>query len=142
MRPSFKVPVDRAVYEPWHHVVTEEEDFYACANQFDIGIAPLLGSAFSRSKSPVKVMEYGAQGVPSVASDVEPYSKYIIHGETGFLAKTDDDWLKYLSLLASDDDLRVKMGAAAREQAKLWSIESKWELWAKAYESLFNGGFR
>ena len=46
-------------------------------------------------------------------------------------------WLRYLSLLAADDELRAKMGEAAREMARRHLIEDGWTAWRDAYESLF-----
>jgi len=34
-----------------------------------------------------------------VLSDVRPYSDSVEHGVTGFLAKTQKDWVEYLSKL-------------------------------------------
>jgi glycosyltransferase involved in cell wall biosynthesis len=56
-------------------------------------------------------------GVPTIASDTEPFREAIKHGETGFVAKTIDDWYKYLDLLVSDRSKRVQIGEAARNDA-------------------------
>lgn len=136
-RPTFKVPVDRVHFEQWHHVVDDEEDYYS-HNDFDIGIAPLLDTAFVRCKSAIKCIEYGARGIPVVASDVQPYRDYIEHGVDGFLAKTEHEFLKYLSELAGDEELRLKMGAAARAKAEQHKIESNWTKWEAAYEGMWN----
>jgi len=42
-----------------------------------------------------------------------------------------------MSELASDEGLRNKMGAAAREQARQYTIEEGWERWATTYGNLF-----
>lgn len=84
---------------------------------FDIGLAPIVDNKFNRGKSALKVTEYGAAGIPSIASDVAPYSRYIEHGVTGFLVKKPKEWGKYIRLLLSDADLRHSMAAAAKKQA-------------------------
>lgn len=48
-------------------------------------------------------------------------------------------WLRYLSLLAADDELRAKMGEAAREMARRHLIEDGWRAWAEAYRGLRPG---
>jgi glycosyltransferase involved in cell wall biosynthesis len=127
---------DRAVFSPWIPVYEDAPGYYATID-FDIGLAPLLDSPFSRSKSNVKILEYGARGIPSIASDCEVYRSFITHGVNGFLVKRDHEWLHYLSELASDEGLRRKMGEAARETARNLTIEGNWRRWAGAYEGLF-----
>lgn len=135
-RPTFKVPVDRVHFEPWHSI-TEDDAGYYSSFDFDIGICPLLETSFARSKSALKAIEYGARGIPVVTSDATPYRSYIEHGYNGFLAKTEHEWLKYLSLLASDEDLRLKMGNNARAVADLYRISDRWKQWEAAYEGMF-----
>lgn len=127
---------DRVVHVPWIPVFERPREYYETAD-FDIGLAPLLGTPFDLSKSDVKVLEYAARGIPSIATDCEVYRGFIRHGENGFLVKRDHEWLKYMSLLAADDALREKMGQAAREDARKRTIEANWQLWARAYSSLF-----
>jgi glycosyltransferase involved in cell wall biosynthesis len=126
-RPTFKAG-DRAYFTKWVHVVDYPEKFYTSPD-WDIGLAPVVPNAFNASKSSLKVLEYGALGIPTIASDYYPYTDYIRHGETGFLVKRDHEWLGYMSELASDDGLREKMGAAAREQARGFTIEKGWIRW-------------
>jgi hypothetical protein len=135
-RDTFQAPAGRVFHAPWVPVWKQPREFYA-AIDFDIGIAPLYPTAFARSKSAIKVIEYGARGIPSVASDIEPYRDVITHGTDGFLVKRDHEWLAYLSLLASDDALREKMGAAAREMAARHVISTGADAWAGAYAGLF-----
>jgi glycosyltransferase involved in cell wall biosynthesis len=61
----------------------------------------------------------------------------IEHGVNGFLVKQDHEWLSYMSLLASDDGLRAKMGEAARAMAARYVIEDGWKLWESAYGAMF-----
>jgi glycosyltransferase involved in cell wall biosynthesis len=133
---DFRTPADRTFHVPWIDIVSKPRLYYR-AIDYDIGICPLLDTQFARCKSAIKALEYFSRGTPVVASDVLPYRNFIRHGETGFLCKYDHEWLKYLSLLAGDEDLRLKMGAAAKEEARKWTIENNWQLWADAYEGLF-----
>lgn len=126
---------ENTVFTPWITVHEQPEAYYG-AIDFDIGLAPLVDSTFSRSKSALKALEYAALGIPVVASDVEPYREFILHGVTGFLVRYDHEWGKYLSELASDVGLREEMGAKAREAARSWVIEDGWKLWEQAYASL------
>ena len=96
--------------------------YYETMN-FDIGLAPLVDNAFNISKSFLKPLEMNALGIPVLASDVGPYRGYVKDGVNGFLIRQDHEWLKRLSELASDDGLREKMSASARERAREWTIE-------------------
>jgi glycosyltransferase involved in cell wall biosynthesis len=136
-----KFKVKDALFMPWIHVTDEPELYYRVID-FDIGICPLLDTKFSRSKSPVKALEYMARGGVVVASDIEPYRLLVKHGYNGFLVKREHEWLKYLSLLASDEALRLEMKANALKTAAEWTIEKNWQQWVSAYESMFPVGWK
>lgn len=133
-RPTFKV--NRAVFTEWVQVNDHEREYFTLPD-WDIGLAPIAPTTFNASKSALKALEYGALGIPVIASDWYPYRDFVKHGETGFLVKRDHEWLSYMSELAHDEGLREKMGAAAREQARQWTIEEGWKLWASTYQNLF-----
>lgn len=135
-RPTFKVPAKRSVFTQWVQVNDDQFTYYRLPD-FDIGLAPLTPDVFNQSKSPLKALEYGALGIPVIASDWGPYRDYVRHGETGFLVRRDHEWLKYMSELAADPDLRESMGQKAREQAREHTIEGNWQRWDAAYKSLF-----
>lgn len=139
-RDKFKAEPERSFFVPWIHV-TDHPQVYYRAIDFDIGICPLKSTQFSRSKSWIKALEYFSRGIPVVASDVEPYRRFIDHGVNGFLCKTDHEWLKYLSLLARDEELRLKMGEAAKEKARENTIETHYAEWVNAYRMLFPIGW-
>lgn len=134
-RPTFKAG-DRASFGRWVQVNDDAEGFYRSMD-FDIGLAPVSPTKFNASKSCLKALEYAALGIPVIASDYHPYRDFVRHGETGFLVKRDHEWLKYMSELAADDELRESMGAKAREVARQWTIEEGWTLWDEAYRGLF-----
>lgn len=108
--------------------------------KWDIGICPLIDDEFNRNKSHIKWMEYATYKIPSVASDVYPYRepingvKVIEHGKTGFLAKTQKDWEKYLTKLIESRELREEIGNNAYEYIKKeWQMKDHY----KQYEELF-----
>jgi len=103
---------------------------------FDIGLAPLTDTVFNRSKSPIKTLEYAAVGIPVVASDVGPYSEFVVDGVTGFLCRRPGEWSRRLDELANDQALREEMGRKAREHAAQFTIQRNWHRWAQAYEGL------
>ena len=84
---------DRVAFSTWTHIVDEPEKFYGSMD-FDIGLAPIYPTSFARSKSAIKALEYGALGIPVIASDCDAYRDYVLHGVTGFLVKRDHEWLR------------------------------------------------
>jgi glycosyltransferase involved in cell wall biosynthesis len=91
------------------------ENLFETLSQTDINLAPIVANPQRCSKSAVKFLESALVGVPTVASNLEPYQD-IIHGETGFLAGSTEEWYRCLLSLIDSPDLRRKMGQAAREQ--------------------------
>ena len=100
----------------------------------DIAIAPIKDTQFNRCKSNIKWLEHSMLKVPMVLSDVTPYSSSVTHGKDGFLAKTTNDWVKYLSLLIENPAERKKIGENAYQKVtKDWVIEN----FLPKYEELF-----
>lgn len=54
-------------------------------------IAPIEDNVFNRSKSSLKIIEAMGLKCPVIASNIENYSKTIIHGVNGFLANNNKD---------------------------------------------------
>lgn len=87
---------------------------FARSLRLDIGLAPLADSVFARSKSALKFEEYTALGIPTVASDVEPY-RQAFGGldRAGWLAKSTGDWIEALAHAITDAPARAAMVDAA-----------------------------
>jgi glycosyltransferase involved in cell wall biosynthesis len=109
--------------------------YYRCID-FDIGLAPLAEIPFNLAKSPIKSIEYGALGIPVIASAYGPYADYVLDGVTGFLVRREHEWGRYLKLLVEDRALREAMGRKAKEQAAEWTIQQGWRRWAEVYEEV------
>lgn len=105
-------------HSDWHNGI----DDYLAAIDFHVGLAPLRPSLFNKSKSALKAMEYGALGIPIIASNCGPYADYVRHGETGFLVDRPHEWAIYLRELVSDPNLRETMGQKARSHAASTSL--------------------
>jgi glycosyltransferase involved in cell wall biosynthesis len=85
------------------------------AQRWDLAVAPLIDTPFNRCKSDLKLLEYGALGIPAVFSDVGVYDS-CEHGETGLLAaNTTEAWTEAIGSLLQDPGLRERIGRAARE---------------------------
>jgi glycosyltransferase involved in cell wall biosynthesis len=94
--------------QPW----TELPRLY---RRVDINLAPLeLNNPFTECKSNLKYFEAGIMGIPTVASDIAAFRRSITHGDNGYLCRTEEDWFRCLSRLATDSSFRKKMGSRAR----------------------------
>jgi glycosyltransferase involved in cell wall biosynthesis len=125
----------RSRWTPWK---SDVGDYYKGID-FDIAIAPSEDTVFNRSKTWIRALEMGALGIPIVAQNSLPYSDYVIDGKTGFLVDTEQEWEDRLNELIHDPEMRAEMGAAAKEQAALWTIEEGWTKWQDAYEHAVKG---
>ena len=90
------------------------------SSRIHIGLAPLMDTAFNRSKSAIKWMELSACGIAGVFSDLHPYRAILEGGEVGVLATSDtESWFAAIDALVMDRSLRLNM--AWRAQEKLYS---------------------
>lgn len=108
---------------PQKNINWSEEVETSILSKCHVGIMPLIDDQFARGKSAYKLIQYQAANLPSVASPVGENKNVIIHGENGFLATTNEDWIKYLTLLNSDSELLLKMGKKASNCAYEYSLE-------------------
>ena len=70
---------------------------------FDVGIAPLRANDFTRCKSDIKYLDYGALGIPGIFSRGPAYEQTVRHLETGYLADNDPEaWEEGLNRLLDD----------------------------------------
>lgn len=104
-----------------------EEEEVKLIHQLDIGIMPLNDSPWEQGKCAYKLIQYMACGLPVVASPIGMNKEVVKHGENGFLASTPEEWIKYLSLLLSDPELRKKMGTAGRKLVEeKYTLDHNW----------------
>jgi glycosyltransferase involved in cell wall biosynthesis len=101
---------------------------------FDVGIMPLWDSVWTRGKCGYKILQYMGVGTAVVASDVGANNQIITSGENGFLARTEDDWVKNIATLIENRELRRSLGMRGREL-----VEQKYSLehFANVYVDLF-----
>jgi len=92
----------------------------------DVNLAPLeLNNPFTECKSSLKYFEAAILGIPTVASDLEPYRKSVAHGENGYLCRTEEEWFHSISRLIEEPSLREKMGSMARKDALInWTTRA------------------
>ncbi|WP_206811080.1 methyltransferase domain-containing protein [Paradesulfitobacterium ferrireducens] len=112
--------------------------------RWDFGIAPLIDSVFTRSKSDIKFLDYGVQGIPGIFSAMPVYQDTVKHMENGLLAGTAEEWEDCLERLISDRDLRLRLGRNVHKEvwtqrmlahsASNWAVSIR-NLLSKADES-------
>ncbi|WP_460759175.1 glycosyltransferase family 4 protein [Niabella terrae] len=117
--------------------VSEKEDFGAqtrwfewkeeteakLIGQFDIGIMPLGNSKWELGKCAYKLIQYGACGVPGLASNVGMNSEIIKPGETGWLVNSPLDWMRFIIRMKENARETKAMGENARKL-----VEEKYSL--------------
>ena len=82
----------------------------------DVGIMPLLDSPWERGKCAYKLIQYMACALPTVSSPVGANLDVVIEGETGFFARSQEDWADRLECLLRDEGLRKRLGEKGRER--------------------------
>lgn len=100
---------------------------------FDVGLAPLVDTPFNRGKTTTKLLEYGAAGIPTIASAVGQYTEWIDEGVNGWLVRDPSEWLPYLITL-TDDQHRRALGEAAREKARESEVSRQVHHWEAVFE--------
>jgi glycosyltransferase involved in cell wall biosynthesis len=121
----------RVVNESWQ--AEKEQDQLA---SFDIGIMPLWDSIWTRGKCGFKILQYMAAGLPVVASDVGVNGEIITHGQNGYLAREQADWIEGISQLVQSAEQRRTFGLRGRQL-----VEQKYSLegYATRYAELLRG---
>jgi glycosyltransferase involved in cell wall biosynthesis len=101
---------------------------------FDVALAPLELNDFNLCKSNLKYLDYGMGGIPAVYSRMPTYSD-VVHGQTGLLAETQDEWYRSLCDLIEQEELRRHIATEARAAVlRDYNIEDRIVLWERAYE--------
>jgi len=129
---------DRIEYYPW--VDSDAYPLKLGSLDLDIGICPVEDTMFSKGKSNLKQLEYGAFNIPSVCSDIEfgPYSHpngVTEHGVDGMLTKnTTEGWVENLQFLIDNPSERVEMGKKYRQKVEqLYNIKEGWVEWRNLF---------
>lgn len=94
------------------------EDEVRDLQSFDIGLMPLMDDPWSWGKCGLKIVQYQGVGIPVVCTPVGINQDLIKDGENGFWAKTSEEWVKKLSLLIENRELRMTMGLKGRQKVE------------------------
>lgn len=103
----------------------------------DIGVMPLPDEPFARGKCGYKLIQYGACGLPVVASPVGVNTEIVVEGETGFLADKPEAFVAALARLLADKALRERQGAAGRARVvELYSLAAHEKRFVQAFDDI------
>jgi hypothetical protein len=98
--------------------------------KIDIGIAPLADHPFNRCKSHLKILEYGALGIPVVASDLEPYRDCPVVRAT---PNDPNDWADRILEWVGSPEKAVAHGEELRDWVmQNHMLENRIPLWSAA----------
>jgi hypothetical protein len=118
--------VPREQYDP--RPLCHVTDLPDALNDLNVGLAPLEDCPFNRAKSAIKLMEYGARGIPGIASRMPEYEWF----ERAALCAKPKDWIAALDAFANPS-IRCAYARDARERAESLDIRTGWPLWEAAY---------
>jgi len=102
-----------AEVRPWSEAGESAE-----LQSLDAGVMPLPDDPWTRGKCGYKLIQYGAAGLPVVASPVGVNTEIVSDRETGFLAEGATAWLEALRRLRDDAGLRDRLGRAGRARVE------------------------
>lgn len=101
---------------------------------FDIGLAPLIDSAFNRCKSDIKWQEYTRMGAAVIASNVGPYQT-LPAGTVTTVNNTEADWYHALDKLLSVRR-RQKQLKTATIALESYRLEDNWTHYKAMFEDV------
>lgn len=118
-----------------HMSILGYADFITALNTLvnPIGLIPLDNSTFSSCKSAIKYFDYSSVEIPTICSNVPPYSDHIHHGQTGLLVKnTTSAWVDAMETLISSTMTRQRLAEAARRYTyETHGIDKSGDAWEK-----------
>ena len=107
--------------------------------RMQIGLVPLPENSWNRYKFIMKTAQYMALGIVPVGTPMASNTEVIRHGENGFLAATDDEWVEYLTILVKDSKLREQMSIAGVNDALAkYSLEANSSKIIAAFKAAVN----
>jgi glycosyltransferase involved in cell wall biosynthesis len=93
-------------------LATETQEIAA----FDIGLMPMPDTPWTRGKAALKALQYGAAGIPTIASWTTTNEQILGTDEGTLYCRTADDWRAAVERLLRDAALRHDLGTRARRR--------------------------
>ena len=119
--------------QEWHEP-TEVTDL----QEIDIGLYPLPDEEWVLGKSGLKALQYMALGIPTVATRIGVNSRIIRDGENGFLVSDAQEWKDRLLALATDPELRRRIGdQGSRTVSERFSVRANQDEYLAVLDAVF-----
>lgn len=132
---SFSIPGVEVKAIPWR-LETEVEDLL----RIDIGLYPLPHEEWVLGKSGLKALQYMGLGIPTVLTPVGANLEIVSHGQNGFFADSEEEWITAVGKLIEDSALRARVGRAGRRTVEeRYSVESNWPLYRDVVQTSLAG---
>ncbi|WP_323018075.1 glycosyltransferase [Castellaniella sp.] len=98
----------------------------------DLAVVPLEDNQFNRCKSNLRLLEFGACGVPVIATDIDPYRTGL---PVTLVRNRPRDWVQSIRSHLSDMDALARQGDALRQAVLTgWMLEDAFlDQWAHAW---------
>ena len=117
-----------------YHAPTTLEQYPAhlAALDLDLAIAPLESSRFNECKSNLRLLEYGALGLPVIATDITPYRCGL---PVTLVPNTTKAWVAAIRERIGEQEFLAREGAALRETVMTnWTISQTVAAWVDAWQ--------
>ncbi len=124
-----RLPLSSERYE--HIDRIEFPELLKVIRRMDIGIAPIADIPFNRSRSNVKLKEYGAAVTPWLASPVGPYRG--LSEKHGGSLVADGDWFTGIDRLICSPRARKRLAKRSLRWAKQQTIDKHAHIWEDAF---------
>lgn len=85
----------------------------------DVALIPLQNGKFNSMKSELKLVEAAATGCAAIVSNVDPYKKWLKHGENCMIAEGKNGWYTAFKTLLNNPDLRNKITEGLAETMRV-----------------------
>jgi glycosyltransferase involved in cell wall biosynthesis len=110
---KWKLPFNKFLFLP----IKQIHDYPSYVNCFDIGLAPLQKTVFNRGKSNLKLIEYGALGIPYVASKVANFQRFQTESKAigGFTCDSTEEWYRSIKFLIENPEKRKSFGQELKD---------------------------
>lgn len=104
--------------------------------RLNVGLVPVPMTPWAPHKFYLKLIQYMALGIPAVATPLGCNPLVIEHGESGFLASSEPEWVTTINRLIDDRELRERVGARAAEVAHArYTVQANAERIVAAFRS-------
>ncbi|WP_081687029.1 WavE lipopolysaccharide synthesis family protein [Chitinilyticum litopenaei] len=98
--------------------------------ELDLALAPLTDNRFNRSRTSLRILEFGILGYPVIASDLPSYRGFPIVN----VGASVDDWVNAIREHIADRDELARRGDNLRQHImENWILEKNLDVWRQAW---------